>query len=172
MIIEFLPESKTSFSKLDSVDFVNLAVVRAWGEPDYVSPDGMAIKRVSGSMMWPAWSMGRHSADAIVKSPNLLVSGYLVRTATLPMLLKGFGLARDFRPQCSIDQVLARIQYALASSGQYRSFNIEADERSMLAHCAGVASCGSGTATPPATTTARYAITCAALLRPTIATGS
>jgi hypothetical protein len=127
---------KRIFSKLDSVDFVNLAVVRAWGEPDYVSPDGMAIKRVSGSMMWPAWSMGRHSADAIVKSPNLLVSGYLVRTATLPMLLKGFGLARDFRPQCSIDQVLARIQYALASSGQYRSFNIEADERSMLAHCA------------------------------------
>ena len=127
---------KSIFSKLDAVDFVNLAVVRAWGEPDYVSPDGMAIKRVSGSMLWPAWSMGRHSADAIVKSPNLLVSGYLVRTATLPMLLKGFGLARDFRPQCSIDQVLARIQYALASSGQYRSFNIEADERTMLAHCA------------------------------------
>ncbi|KOO30462.1 ATP-binding cassette superfamily [Chrysochromulina tobinii] len=127
---------KSIFSKLDSVDFVNLAVVRAWGEPDYVSPNGMAIKRVSGSMLWPAWSMGRHSADAIVKSPNLLVSGYLVRTATLPMLLKGFGLARDFRPECSIDQVLARIQYALASSGQYRSFNIEADERTMLAHCA------------------------------------
>ncbi|KOO23658.1 hypothetical protein Ctob_010914, partial [Chrysochromulina tobinii] len=120
-----------------NVDFVNLAVVRAWGEESgqATSKEASAVKRVSGSQDWPAWTAGRSPADAIVKSPNLLVSGYLVRMATLPVLLKSFGLTRNWRRECSIDQVLARVQYALASSGQYRAVNVEA-EWSKLAHCA------------------------------------
>ena len=114
-------------------DFINLAVVRSWGAE---TRGGRSIaKRVTGELSWPPWSQGRSAAHAAVRNPNLLVSGYLVRLATLPRLLDSFAQTAQWRPQCSIDQVLSRVQYALASSGQYTSYNVDATA-SQLAHCA------------------------------------
>ena len=113
-----------------TADFVNFAVVRSWGVPV-----NAVAKRVSGDMTWPAWSRGNTLAHAIVKSPNILVSGYLVRLSTLPVLTRAFAHTEGLRRECSIDQVLARVQYALASSRRYASYNVEASS-SLLAHCA------------------------------------
>ena len=113
-----------------TADFVNLAVVRAWGRPQ---PDSVAM-RVSGALTWRAWTRG-DQPTATIKNPNLLVSGYLLRLSTLPTLLASFSRTRGWRRECSIDQVLSRVQYALASAGRYETFNVDATV-SLLAHCA------------------------------------
>ena len=127
----FYPWLDGQMSKMDQPDFVNLAVVRAWGEP----MGRMGTRRVSGRIEpWPQWSMGRAGVHRI-RNPNILVSAYMVRVATLPTLLASFGSAERLSRRCSIDQVLGRIEYALASAHRYASYNIDA-ERSRIGHCA------------------------------------
>ena len=117
--------------RLGSADFVNLLTVRAWG----ASAAGPSlVKRVSAAERWHAWASGQ-PADGVVKSPNLLVSGYVARRASLPVLLRAFQQTNDWRAGCSIDQVLARQLYALASQGVYESYVVDAT-RSQLSHCA------------------------------------
>ena len=137
----------------DRADLVNLAVVRAWGDPEPgVNSIGAHIgahqgkgsaahrhpaisKRVSGSVpAWPPWSNGRPGLHN-VRNPNLLVSAYLVRVASLPTLLSSFGGTSNWGRRCSIDQVLSRIEFALASARRYTSYNIDADG-SLIGHCA------------------------------------
>jgi hypothetical protein len=115
-------------------DFVNLQVVRAWGAKVGGSP---ALLRVSGAMRWPAWD-GMALPFKLrggLRSPNLLVSGYIARRERLPVLLTSFAQTEEWRQQCTIDQLLARIQYALASASLYDSLVVDASH-SLLAHCA------------------------------------
>ena len=124
--------SKELFGQLPTrVDFINLAVVRPWGLP----VTGSDAKHVSGSLSWPSWSLARSRPSDYVRSPNLLVSGYIARTSQLGSLLSAFMETADWQRSCSIDQVLARVQYALASLGTFESFVVGADV-SHLAHCA------------------------------------
>ena len=83
--------------RLGSADFVNLLTVRAWG----ASAAGPSlVKRVSAAERWHAWASGQ-PADGVVKSPNLLVSGYVARRASLPVLLRAFQQTNDWRAGCS-----------------------------------------------------------------------
>ena len=121
-------------SQLPTADFVNLAVVRPWGEPIAGAPG----KRVIGALSWPMWSSGRAEPSDFIKSPNLLVSGYVARIASLPVLLSSFARAAGWTRSCSVDQVLARVQYALGSveeSPRFESINVGVHE-SAIAHCA------------------------------------
>ena len=116
-----------------SADFVNLQVVRAWGARVAGSP----ALRVSGEMRWPAWD-GLPLPLKLgggLRSPNLLVSGYIARRERLPVLLTSFAQTEEWRQECTIDQLLARILYALASASLYDSYVIDAGH-SLLAHCA------------------------------------
>ena len=118
-------------ARLPSADFVNLATVRAWGVPVESRPAGRPL-RVSGRLVASAWS-GVNPLR--VRSPNLLVSAYVVRRSTLPTLLDSFARTKEWGRRCSIDQVLARAQYALASAGLYKSFTVDAT-LSRISHCA------------------------------------
>ena len=137
-----------------SFDFLNLGVVRGWG--DLISGSTTATKRVPAdpSTRLKVWD----SALPIVgiKSPNILVSAYIVRLSSLPTLLSGFAGVQTLGRRCSIDQVLARLEYALAttkpsggggggggssdgggsgSRSYYASYNIDIT-RSRVGHCA------------------------------------
>ena len=90
-----------------TADFVNLAVVRAFGTP----VAGSAASRVSARQRWPQWDGGAPRAGGELRSPNLLVSSYVARRASLPLLLASFRGVEGWRPQCSIDQVLAPDTY-------------------------------------------------------------
>ena len=138
-----------------TADLINLAVVRAWGEavaeqspateqrpktrgapPNSVAraPQLRApFRRVEGELVHSMW--GGMRAPFGIRSPNLLVSAYLVKISTLPVLLSAFGRTQRLSGRCSVDQVLARVEYALASTGQYRAYNYDV-VRSHVAHCA------------------------------------
>lgn len=122
--------AKNVMRSLGAADFVNLAVVRGWGKP----VDGSVATRVSGELTWRSWAAGGSPAG-IVRYPNLLVSGYLARREALPRLLASFAGTDGWTRPCSIDQVLSRVQYAMASAGRLNAFNVDAD-KSLLAHCA------------------------------------
>ena len=126
------------------VDLLNLGVVRSWGE--LLSSGDQAVKRVAWDTtasasadskrrisQWPAWSDGKPTTG--VKSPNLLVSAYMVRVSSLPVVLSAFEQTRQLGRRCAIDQVLARIEYALAASERYSSYNVDIT-RSRVGHCA------------------------------------
>lgn len=85
-----------------TADFVNLAAVRAFGLPIA----GSAASRVTARQRWPQWDGGTPRPGGELRSPNLLVSSYIARRAALPVLLASFRGVEDWRPQCSIDQVL------------------------------------------------------------------
>jgi len=114
---------------LANADFVNLLTVRAWGK----AVPGSVAMRVDGGMSWPAWSTGRSAIR--VRSPNILVSGYIVRRSTLAILLDAFARTSHWSRRCSVDLVLSRILYALASADLYHSYTVDAT-RSRMGHCA------------------------------------
>ncbi|KAL1526790.1 hypothetical protein AB1Y20_015486 [Prymnesium parvum] len=113
-----------------SADFVNLHTVRAWGHRVARS----TLLRVSGELSWPAWN-GKPLGGKPLRSPNLLVSGYLTWRRSLPLLLSAFGQTEGWQQECTIDQLLSRIQYALGSAGLYNSYVVDAGQ-SLMSHCA------------------------------------
>lgn len=120
-----------SLMRLPSADFINLKVVRGWGE----AVGSQGARRVSGSLNWPAWTKEPSASNGAVKAPNLLVSGYLARRAQLGELISALQRTEGWAHDCSIDQVLSRAQYALTSASAYTSYVIDATT-SLLGHCA------------------------------------
>lgn len=94
-------------------DFVNLAVVRAWGA-GVVEGSGRgygngethrsAFKRVDGGHEYAQWASGMRGPYGI-RSPNILVTAYMVKTSSIPTLLSAFARTDRLSAKCSIDQV-------------------------------------------------------------------
>jgi len=130
-------------------DFLNLHTVRAWGVPDRAHA---AAVRVSSRLTWDAWrkkdgtppsqplrggamALAR-KADGLIRAPNMLMVAYILRRSAAGKLLHSFAATTGWKRHCTIDQVGSRVLYALADTGRFKAYVVDAtDDRSHTCHC-------------------------------------
>ena len=81
-------------------DFINLAAVRPWG----VRRGGVAVQ-LDARSVWPPWNGGALRPSGELRAPNIMVSAYLARSRSLPLLLASYMRVQGWQHPCAIDQV-------------------------------------------------------------------